>query len=404
MNWQMNVDRAYKAPKIRAFFEMVMKHRCCVLDAPTYKHKSVQNFYNFIQGDLTMRMCLTNLIDEASHITDPYVNVDNLDDFFMHIDVILETTPSFDPDWLRSVPFLSFVNNFLPLKSSLEFFRNEQVNKHLSFVLKEWCEYLLSEKSTDTLNKSTTGWLCSQADSTIHFKDYVMDLNQPHGGFKSFNAFFSRDLKPGARPIDSPDDNTIVTSVCDSKPYAVVISVTKKTEFWIKDSLYSLDDVLGKSPFANDFIDGTAFQSFLNPWNYHGWHAPVSGKILEVKLLPGFYYSTPSQNVGYIDCLSYLTHVSARAVVIIQADNVKYGKVAVINVGMAEVSSCLLLPTIVAGYHIKKGEKIGTFQFGGSTYCMMFQQYALEEVYLKPREDRTYDDVKVGQRLAKLIR
>ena len=68
----------------------------------------------------------------------------------------------------------------------------------------------------------------------------------------------------------------------------------------------------------------------------------------------------------------YLSHVASRAVFIIRADNPAIGLVAFVPVGMMEVSSCVIHPSIEPGHHVAKGEELGYFQFGGSTHCLVF--------------------------------
>lgn len=55
---------------------------------------------------------------------------------------------------------------------------------------------------------------------------------------------------------------------------------------------------------------------------------------------------------------------------IIKADNPKIGRIAIIFVGMAEVSSCVAC--VKEGMKVKKGEQIGWFMFGGSSHCIIF--------------------------------
>jgi phosphatidylserine decarboxylase len=71
----------------------------------------------------------------------------------------------------------------------------------------------------------------------------------------------------------------------------------------------------------------------------------------------------------------YLAHVNTRAIIIIEADKPGIGMVAFIAVGMHEASSCAVDPDIASGKKrsIKKGEEIGMFHFGGSSYCILFQ-------------------------------
>jgi len=56
--------------------------------------------------------------------------------------------------------------------------------------------------------------------------------------------------------------------------------------------------------------------------------------------------------------------------VLIQADNERLGIVGFVAIGMSEVSSCVA--TVAAGEHVSKGQIIGSFHFGGSSYCLLF--------------------------------
>ena len=56
--------------------------------------------------------------------------------------------------------------------------------------------------------------------------------------------------------------------------------------------------------------------------------------------------------------------------IFIEADNSDIGLTCVMPVGMAEVSTCEV--TVYEGQHVKKGEQLGMFHFGGSTHCLIF--------------------------------
>lgn len=57
--------------------------------------------------------------------------------------------------------------------------------------------------------------------------------------------------------------------------------------------------------------------------------------------------------------------VSVRQVYVIKADNPKIGRICIIEIGMAEISG--LVSLVKEGQHIKKGELLGMFRFGGSS-------------------------------------
>ncbi len=78
-----------------------------------------------------------------------------------------------------------------------------------------------------------------------------------------------------------------------------------------------------------------------------------------------------------------------RAVFILDADDAVIGLVAFVPVGMSEVSSCVIDPTVTTGPHVDKGDDLGHFQFEGSTHCLVFQPGAIESFAL-PATPRTH--------------
>ena len=109
----------------------------------------------------------------------------------------------------------------------------------------------------------------------------------------------------------------------------------------------------------------------------------VAWRIAAAFVTDGTYYSEPdaegpdAAEPRYAQ--SYLAHVAARAVILIEADHPGLGLVAFVPVGMSEVSSCLIDQKIKPGYHVAKGEELGYFQFGGSTHCLVFRPGVLED-------------------------
>ena len=57
----------------------------------------------------------------------------------------------------------------------------------------------------------------------------------------------------------------------------------------------------------------------------------------------------------------------------LQADDPDLGLVAFVAIGMQDVSSCRIASSVEPGTHVAKGDELGHFQFGGSTYCLVFR-------------------------------
>jgi phosphatidylserine decarboxylase len=218
--------------------------------------------------------------------------------------------------------------------------------------------------------------------------DFVCDHTQPYWGFASWNDFFTRRLRAGVRPIAQPHDPAVIVNACEASPYSVSEHCQLHDRFWIKSQPYSLREILagGEEATAQRFIGGTVYQGYLSAFNYHRWHAPVSGRIREAYNIDGTYYSEieaeGTDARGLNDSQGYTTAVAARAVLVIESDTPALGWVACVFVGMAEVSSCRI--TALAGQHVEKGEEIGFFQYGGSTYCLIFEPGVIRSFVPQP--------------------
>ena len=132
--------------------------------------------------------------------------------------------------------------------------------------------------------------------------------------------------------------------------------------------------MLNNDDSARKFYGGTVYQGFLSAFDYHRWHSPVSGHILKTELVDGSYFSkTPHfpADALFREQQAYICHVAARGIVYILADNPDIGLMAFISVGMTEVSTNEI--TVKTGDYVKKGDEIGMFHFGGSSYCLVFQ-------------------------------
>jgi len=175
--------------------------------------------------------------------------------------------------------------------------------------------------------------------------------------------------------VAEPHDDAVIANACESAPYRLATNVRLTDRFWIKSQPYSLTHMMAGDPLAKRFDGGTVYQAFLSALSYHRWHSPVSGKIVKTRILDGSYYAgalsagfdpvSPNESQGYI------TQVAARALIFIEADNPDIGLMAILFVGMAEVSSNEI--TVYEGQHVEKGDQLGMFHFGGSTHALIFR-------------------------------
>ncbi|THU82922.1 hypothetical protein K435DRAFT_690523, partial [Dendrothele bispora CBS 962.96] len=209
------------------------------------------------------------------------------------------------------------------------------------------------------------------------------DPTAPYHGFKSWDDFFTRTFRDGARPVyfPEPEYDNIINSACESEVYRVAYGVKALDKFWLKGEPYSLHDMLHNDKYTSQFVGGTVYQAFLSALKYHRWSSPVNGVIDRVVMIPGTYYAE-SPVMGFENpdgpdpagpnfSQGYITSLAARALVWIKADKEEIGLMGFLAVGMCEVSSCEV--TVKAGDRVKKGDQLGMFHFGGSTHCLLFR-------------------------------
>lgn len=185
-----------------------------------------------------------------------------------------------------------------------------------------------------------------------------------NGRWSKWNDFFTRRFKDGQRPVAWPDDDKVIVSACESTPYGITTDVKRQDRFWIKSQPYSLRDMRANDDSVDQFVGGTVYQAFLSATNYRRWHSPVAGTIVRALVQDGTYYSEADSEgadaVEPTNSQSYLAHVAARAIILIDADDPVIGLMAFVPVGMSDVSSCIIHSTVKPGQHVAKGEELDT--------------------------------------------
>ncbi|KAF1738768.1 Phosphatidylserine decarboxylase proenzyme 3 [Beauveria bassiana] len=238
------------------------------------------------------------------------------------------------------------------------------------------------------------------------------DAVVPPGGWRTFNDFFARKLKPGKRPIDSQGNDKVVVYPADctydnSIERQSIVTVGGNDSVTIKGLSWTISSLLEGSANAEDFQGGVWMHAYLNTYNYHRQHAPVSGKIIEARNIQGTAYlevdvdGNPVRHVEgphMPDSPGY-QFLQTRGVVVI--DNPVLGKVAVLPIGMAMISSVKL--EVKVGDQVKKGDEISYFQFGGSDIICVFQKKAglTPEHFKKSPSEEGITYSKMGSVLAK---
>jgi phosphatidylserine decarboxylase len=312
-----------------------------------------------------------------------------LDSMFDHVQNLPDGSPNF---WKKKniQDLYAFLNEWfytLPTTSNgldkiIEFSLLYYHNPYgLQFVNREpglsWSIYFVKEQGKFMDSKQSTGsipqWL---ADSSLHNNEY----ENPVAGYISFNQFFARDLKPGMRSIARENDNSVIISPVDGIINWINYDLKTDSALPVKGRMkLNIDQLLGHSPLAYHFIGGTGAAIILLPQNYHHYHSPVSGTIVESKedignilfgsqMLDFFHSGIPDFNVFENYKHGYFIIKTTR-----------YGYVAVIPIGLETVGSVVFedrVNNINAGkeVNVTKGEKLGHFAYGGSMVMVLFEK------------------------------
>jgi len=294
------------------------------------------------------------------------------------LNAVITKAPEFNKSGSVGLPINTILEWPMGTPSGTAAFLHPKVNVALRKILNEWARFLGSTDSRYVLNdEPNTGWFGKEAMAAMPDFDamYVCEPSAPYRGFKSWDDFFTRQFRPGARPLAAPQDDAVVINACESAPYRVARDVRSHDRFWIKGQPYSLTHMLAADPATPQFVGGTVYQAYLNSLSYHRWHSPVSGIVVKTCLIPGTYYAQAQceglDPHGVHDSQGYLTEVATRGLIFIEADNPAIGLMCFMPIGMAEVSTCDI--RVYEGQHVAKGDPLGMFHYGGSTYCLIFR-------------------------------
>lgn len=107
--------------------------------------------------------------------------------------------------------------------------------------------------------------------------------------FKTFNDFFTRELRDGIRPIVSGEEN--ITFPVDGK-VSQLGNIEAGRIFQAKGHDFSLRELLGgRDDIAAPFDDGLFSTIYLSPQDYHRIHMPIAGKLEKMIFIPGDLFS-----------------------------------------------------------------------------------------------------------------
>lgn len=187
----------------------------------------------------------------------------------------------------------------------------------------------------------------------IDLSDYKIEK------WRSFNEFFTRNIKEGKRIVDS-DKNAFIAP-CDG-----LLSVYNTDEpLEIKGVKYSLSELLNNKKLAEKFEGGKCLIYRLTPTHYHRYCYLDNGVKTRNVFIPGVLHTVQPIGLKYAKVFK----VNAREYTFMRTEN--FGDIVQIEIGALFVGR-------IVNYHNKhkfyRGEEKGRFEFGGSTIVVLTQK------------------------------
>lgn len=235
------------------------------------------------------------------------------------------------------------------------------------------------------------GWF-TQLFIRWFIRQYKIDMSEAieesPKAYKTFNAFFTRHLKPELRPLEADEDEL-------AHPVDGAVSQLGDIEngriFQAKGHDYSLQELLGgNEEDANPFVDGKFATIYLAPKDYHRIHMPCDGVLKKMIYVPGDLYSVNPLTAANVP------NLFARNERVVAIFDTEAGPMSMVLVGATIVASIgtVWSGTITpptggriqswsypasghAAIHLRKGEEMGHFKLG-STVVLTFAKDAIE--------------------------
>lgn len=279
--------------------------------------------------------------------------------------------------------------------------------KQKLFILLQYLvpQHLVSQLA-GLLTESRIPWLknylINQAIKTFHVNmEEASESNPQH--YSTFNAFFTRSLAEGARPIDDAADS--IVSPADGQ-ISQMGTIRQGQLLQAKGKYFSLNQLLGGDAELTDaFSDGSFMTVYLSPKDYHRVHMPWAGTLKSMTYVPGALFSVNQTTSEQVDGLF------ARNERVICSFDTAAGPMVVILVGAMIVGS---IETVWAGQicppkrqlkqvnysrppapvSFLKGDEMGRFKMG-STAIILFGKDVVEW----DSNLRTLSDVTMGMKI-----
>lgn len=205
----------------------------------------------------------------------------------------------------------------------------------------------------------------------LYVRAYGVDLAEceARGAWTSLDEFFTRPLRPGARA--SSADASHVVSPADGRVEAIG-AIDAHGSLRVKSRPYRAAELLGSEREAERYAGGQVAVVYLSPRDYHRVHAPIAGRIAEVRSMPGDLHPVNAIGERHVPGLFAKNRRVAIAI-----DGGALGRVTVVMVGAIIVGRITVTGVdgrdVPIGEHrldppreVARGDEIGVFHLGST--------------------------------------
>jgi phosphatidylserine decarboxylase len=230
------------------------------------------------------------------------------------------------------------------------------------------------------------------AQFDIQMGDFLPEEGRaPDDPYSSFNAFFTRRVTEAARPFAEGGD---FPAPCDARYFAYA-SLTDDVTIPVKGACFKASALLNHPEWNGVFDNGPGFIARLCPVDYHRFHFPDRGRVLDSWRIPGVLHSVNPWALAFRDDIFM---VNERHVTIMETE--RFGRLAYVEVGATCVGK------IEQTHHetsFERGDEKGMFLFGGSTVIVLGEpgKWVMDERLLKHTEAGVEAYIKMGQAIGR---
>lgn len=239
----------------------------------------------------------------------------------------------------------------------------------------------------------------------LYVRAYRVDLadalDEP-GPYESFDAFFTRKLREGARP--APADASVIVSPADGR-LEDAGPVWSGGRLQIKGRDYTVGDLVGDEGEVARYEGGQFAIVYLSPRDYHRVHAPVAGQVTLIRSMPGHLFPVNAIGERHIPSLFA---VNRRVAIVIDTKDI--GRVTVVMVGAMIVGritvSAINAADVPLGNHVisppravERGDEIGIFHLG-STAVIFVEKGAVASFHAAASGPLSPRPIRLGEPLA----